>query len=40
MCQYGFVEARCRGLKKNGSKLAMLSALANAVRVDQIACTA
>ena len=35
-CQFGFVKARYRGLKKNDSKLAMLFALANVVRVDQM----
>ena len=35
-CQFGFVKARYRGLKKNDSKLAMLFALANVARVDQM----
>lgn len=35
-CQFGFVKARYRGLMKNDGKLAMLFALANAVRVDQM----
>ena len=35
-CQFGFTKARYRGLKKNDSKLAMLFALANIVRVDQM----
>ncbi len=35
-CQFGFVKARYRGLKKNDCKLAMLFALANVVRVDQM----
>ncbi len=35
-CQFGFVKARYRGLSKNDSKLAMLFALANIVRVDQM----
>ena len=35
-CQFGFTKARYRGLKKNDSKLAMLLALANMVRVDQM----
>ena len=35
-CQFGFVKARYRGLKKNDGKLAMLFALANVVRVDQM----
>jgi len=35
-CQFGFVKARYRGLKKNDSKLAMLFALANVVRFDQM----
>ncbi|GAB0153850.1 IS5-like element ISVch5 family transposase [Marinobacterium sp. BA1] len=46
-CQFGFVKARYRGLKKNDCKLAMLFALANVMRVDQMlraqgqsACTA
>lgn len=36
-CQFGFVKARYRGLLKNDSKLAMLLALANIVRVSQLA---
>jgi transposase, IS5 family len=36
-CQFGFVKARYRGLMKNESKLAMLFALANIVRVSQLA---
>tara|TARA_Y100000782_G_scaffold100121_1_gene114835 strand:- start:1 stop:423 length:423 start_codon:yes stop_codon:yes gene_type:complete len=35
-CQFGFTKARYRGLKKNDNKLAMLLALANRVRVDQM----
>lgn len=35
-CQFGFTKARYRGLMKNDSKLAMLFALANIARVDQI----
>jgi len=35
-CQFGFVKARCRGLMKNDSKLAILFALANIVRVSQL----
>lgn len=35
-CQFGFTKARYRGLKKNDGKLAMLFALANVVRVDQM----
>ena len=35
-CQFGFTKARYRGLIKNDSKLAMLFALANIVRVDQM----
>ena len=35
-CQFGFTRARYRGLMKNDSKLAMLFALANVVRVDQM----
>jgi IS5 family transposase len=35
-CQFGFTKARYRGLKKNDGKLAMLFALANFVRVDQM----
>jgi IS5 family transposase len=35
-CQFGFTKARYRGLIKNDSKLAMLFALANVVRVDQM----
>jgi IS5 family transposase len=33
-CQFGFTKARYQGLMKNDSKLAMLFALANVVRVD------
>ncbi|MFW1677589.1 IS5 family transposase [Pontibacter sp. JAM-7] len=35
-CQFGFTKACYRGLKKNDGKLAMLFALANIVRVDQM----
>lgn len=35
-CQFGFTKARYRGLMKNDSKLAMLFALANIARLDQI----
>ena len=35
-CQFGFVKARYRGLMKNDSKLAILFALANIVRVSQL----
>jgi len=35
-CQFGFVKARYRGLNKNDGTLAMLFALANIVRVDQM----
>jgi IS5 family transposase len=35
-CQLGFVKARYRGLKKNDGKLAMLFALSNFVREDQM----
>ena len=35
-CMFSFVKARYRGLKKNDGKLAMLFALANVVRVDQM----
>jgi IS5 family transposase len=35
-CKFGLTKARYRGLKKNGGKLAMLFALANIVRVDQM----
>lgn len=35
-CQFGFVKARYRGIMKNDNKLAMLFALANCVRVDQM----
>lgn len=35
-CQFGFTKTRYRGLTKNDSKLAMLFALANVVRVDQM----
>ena len=35
-CQFGFTKARYRGLMKNDAKLAMLFALANIVRVDQM----
>ena len=35
-CQFGFTKARYRGLKKNDNKLALLFALANIVRVDQM----
>jgi len=35
-CQFGFTKARYRGLMKNDSKLAMLFALANVVRADQM----
>lgn len=35
-CQFGFREAVYRGIAKNDSKLAMLFALANVFRVDQM----
>lgn len=35
-CQFGFTKARYRGLMKNDGKLAMLFALANIVRIDQM----
>ena len=35
-CQFGFVKARYKGLQKNDNQLAMLFALANIVRVDQM----
>jgi IS5 family transposase len=35
-CQFGFIKARYRGLRKNDGKLAMLFALANMVRLDQM----
>ncbi len=35
-CQFGFIKARYRGLQKNDGKLAMLFALANMVRLDQM----
>jgi len=35
-CQFGFTKARYRGLMKNDSKLAMLFALVNIARVDQM----
>jgi len=35
-CQFGFIKTRYRGLLKNDSKLAMLFALANIVRVSQL----
>lgn len=35
-CQFGFVKARYKGLKKNDNQLAMLFALANLARVDQM----
>ena len=35
-CPFGFTKARYRGLMKNDAKLAMLFALANIVRVDQM----
>ncbi|GAA0688311.1 hypothetical protein GCM10009104_13060 [Marinobacterium maritimum] len=35
-CQFCFVKAGYPGLKKNDGKLAMLFALANVVRVDQM----
>lgn len=35
-CQFGFVKARYKGLAKNDNHLAMLFALANLVRVDQL----
>ena len=34
--QFGFVKARYKGLAKNDNQLAMLFALANLVRVDQM----
>ncbi|MET4163164.1 IS5 family transposase [Marinobacterium sp. MBR-111] len=38
-CQFGFVKARCRGLKKNDGKLAMLFALSNLVCGPDVAST-
>lgn len=35
-CQFGFVKAKYKGLQKNDNQLAMLFALANIVRVDQM----
>ncbi len=35
-CQFGFIKARYRGLKKNDNKLSTLFALANIVRLDQM----
>ncbi len=35
-CQFGFVKARYKGLLKNDSQLAMLFALANLARLDQL----
>ena len=35
-CQFKFVKARYKGLEKNDNQLAMLFALANLVRVDQM----
>lgn len=35
-CRFGFVKAQYRGLRKNDSKLAMLFALANILRMDQM----
>jgi len=35
-CQFGFKKATYRGLAKNDNKLAMLLALANVVRVNQM----
>ncbi len=35
-CQFGFVKARYKGLMKNDNQLAMLFALANLFRVDQL----
>jgi IS5 family transposase len=35
-CQFGFTKASYRGLMKNDCKLAMLFALANIARVDQM----
>ncbi|MCK5894957.1 MAG: transposase, partial [Endozoicomonadaceae bacterium] len=35
-CQFGFTKAHYRGMAKNDSKLAMLFALANIVRVSQM----
>ncbi len=35
-CQFGFTKARYRGLVKNDGKLAMLFALANIARLDQM----
>jgi IS5 family transposase len=40
MCKFGFRKAIYRGLAKNDSKLAMLFALANVFRVDQMMRTA
>ena len=36
-CQFGFRRTRYRGLRKNDNKLATLFALANLVRVGQLA---
>jgi len=36
-CLFGFVKTHYRGLVKNDFKLAMLSALANIVRLSQVA---
>jgi len=35
-CQFGFVKARYKGLMKNDNQLAMLFALANLFRVEQL----
>ncbi|MFB2908148.1 transposase, partial [Aeromonas jandaei] len=35
-CQFGFVKARFKGLRKNDNQLAMLFTLANLFRVDQM----
>ncbi|MCK2084253.1 IS5 family transposase [Aeromonas sp. 3925] len=35
-CQFGFVKARFKGLRKNDNQLAMLFTLANLLRVDQM----
>ena len=35
-CQFGFVKACYRGLKKNDNKLATMFALANIVKIDQL----
>jgi len=35
-CQFGFRKAVCKGLSKNDNKLAVLFALGNLLRVDQM----